>query len=156
MGKWKEIDLRKVALAICGKKGLNLTADQRHEIQQDVIGLASLKAMNAGQLESLIAHLRTLQRQQNSPAPPAGSALQAWRFVFKLTPDRQIHARKIYRLAQRCGALLDPPVPVASKAYIEGITTRMRGTTQPLEFCDAEQLHKAAQALEIHLKRHGG
>jgi len=79
-----------------------------------------------------------------------------WAFVFSCLPDRQPHLRKIYRLAQQLGGAQQPPVAVMSKAYIEGIAAQMRGATQPLEFCDAEQLHTIVQALEVHRRRIGG
>lgn len=150
----KKQSLRKIVLAICGKNGLALSADRRHEIQFDVTGVASLTDMSAPQLEDLISHLRRLQKALQPVGEPR--ATNEWNFVFKLTPDRRAYGKKIYRLAERCGALQKPPVPVASKAYVEGITEQMRGTKQPLEFCDCEQLRKVVIALEKHLNRKGG
>lgn len=155
MFKLKKDNLRTIVLAICGKKGLNLTTDQRREIQLDVIGEASLSDMSVPQLEDLIAHLRRLQRagDQVAQATPAGD--DDWRFVFRMASERQRYGKKIFRLAQRAGKLLTPPVPVAPKHWVEGITAQMRGTTQPLEFCDCPQLLKVIQALDIYLQRHG-
>lgn len=156
MFKVRKSNLQHIVLAICGRKGLNLTAAQRHEIQQDVIGVGSMSEMTVSQLEDLIAHLRRLQEVSASTAPAAKSGnTSEWRFVFRMAQERQIYGQKIYRLAQRMGKLQDPPVPVVSKAYIEGITEQMRGTVQPLEFCDCPQLLKVIQALEVYVKRHG-
>lgn len=156
MYKLKELSLRKIVLAICGKKGLNLSTEERHAIQQDVIGVASLGDMNTAQLDDLIFHLRKLQNQgKRAAATPTPASHNEWKFVFGLAKERQSYARKIFRLAQRIGAMQKPPVPVISKAYIEGITEQMRGTDHPLEFCDCDQLHKVIQALEVFLKRHG-
>jgi hypothetical protein len=150
----QRVKLRRIVMAICGRKGLALSEEQRRDIQRDVIGVASLTQMTADQLEKLVAHLRRLQQASGAPATGTGSTAE-WRFVFRLTPERQIYGQKIYRMAQRIGKLLTPPVPVAPKAYIEGITEHMRGTRQPLEFCDCPQLLKVIQALEIFAERKG-
>jgi hypothetical protein len=156
MYKIQRANLQKIALAICGRKGLALTADQRHEIQMDVTGKASMSDMTLSELDDLVAHLRRLQQINAAPgaAATAGNTSE-WRFVFRLAQERQIYGQKIYRLAQRIGKLQDPPVPVMSKAYIEGVTKQMRGTDQPLEFCDCVQLLRVIQALEVFVKRHG-
>lgn len=125
-------------------RSAELDDDARRAIQLEVTGKTSLADMTLTELGQVLDRLNK-----------RGSGDNEWGFVFRLVPERQIHAKKIYRLAQRAGALLEPPVPVASKAYIEGITLQMRGTAQPLEFCDPEQLHKAVQSLEIFVKRHG-
>lgn len=156
MFKIQRANMQRIALAICGRKGLNLTAEQRHEIQQDVTGTASMSNMSISQLEDLIAHLRRLQQLKTPEAAiTSGGDPKEWRFVFRLAKERQIYGQKIYRLAQRIGKLQEPPVPVMSKAYIEGITKQMRGTDQPLEFCDCVQLLRVIQALEVFVKRHG-
>lgn len=131
--------------ATCRSKGLD--ADARRDLQLAITGKVSLSDMNLAEVSRVLDHL-------NKGA--AAAAEDEWRFVFKLLPERQAYGKKIYRLAERIGALQEPPVPIASKAYIEGITRQMRGTDQPLEFCDCEQLHKIIQALEVFLKRHGG
>ena len=158
MNKLKKMALTRIVHGICGKKGLALTDEQRHAIQKDVIGKESLSDMTAYELETLISHLRKIQKSsQAAPAAaPAPKPRSEWAFVFRLPEDRQRFARKIFRLAETIGAMQKPPVPVMSKAYVEGIAGQMRGCEQPLEFCDAEQLHKIVQALEIHIKRHGG
>lgn len=138
-------DPRKAIFAAC--KALGLSAEERHDVQRAVTGKTSLTDMTPAELERLREHLN---RRTKGPAKPANE----WSFVFKLTADRQPYGKKIFRLAERMGALQTPPVPVISKAYLEGISAQMRGTTQPLEFCDAEQLHKLVQALEVYLKRH--
>ena len=136
--------------AICGKKGLGLSEDDRHALQLQVTGTASLSDMATPQLEDLVSHLRRLQKRAKAVTPE-----NEWKFVFTLPPERKSYGRKIFRLAERIGAMQQPPVPVMSKAYIEGITAQMRGADQPLEFCDCEQLHKVIQALEVFVKRHG-
>lgn len=142
-----QIGLRKAARikaihAACRANGID--QETRHQLQLTLTGKASLSEMDYSQVTRVLDHIN----QRGQPGAE-------WRFVFRLTPDRQRYARKIYRLAERVGALQTPPVPVASKAYIEGITRQMRGADQPLEFCDAEQLHKVVQALEVYVKRHG-
>lgn len=132
--------------AVCGK--LKIGRDERHTLQLDITGKASLTEMTLPELNDVLSHLNRITRG----AQPGDE----WKFVFKLSLERQSYGRKIFRLAERVGALQRPPAPVASKAYIEGIAGQMRGCAQPLEFCDAEQLHKIVQALEVYLKRHGG
>lgn len=129
--------------AACRKLGID--TDTRRDLQMEITGKASLSDMSISEVSRV---LDALNRR--------ASGESEWRFVFRLAADRQPYGRKIYRLAERVGALMQPPVPVASKAYIEGIARQMRGCEQPLEFCDAEQLLKIVQALEVHLKRHGG
>lgn len=129
--------------AACRKLGID--TDTRRDLQMEITGKASLSEMAFHEVSRV---LDALNRR--------ASGESEWRFVFRLATDRQLYGRKIYRLAERVGALMDPPVPVATKAYIEGIARQMRGCDQPLEFCDTEQLHKIVQALEVYLKRHGG
>jgi phage gp16-like protein len=129
--------------AACRAQGID--DDTRKAIQLQVVGKASLKDMSALDLSDVLNHLNRRAKEGNE-----------WSFTFRLAPDRRAHAKKIYRLAERLGALQQPAVPVASKAYVEGIASQMRGCETRLEFCDAEQLHKIVQALEVYLKRHGG
>lgn len=131
--------------AACRAQGID--DDTRKAIQVSVTGKASLKDMSALDLSDLLNHL-------NKRA--SGKAANEWSFVFQLAPERRAYGKKIYRLAERIGALQKPPVPVMSKAYIEGISSRMTGTDHPLQFCDCGQLHKIVQALEVYVKRHGG
>lgn len=131
--------------AICRARGID--DDTRRALQQRLTGKASLSDMSFEDVSRVLDHL-------NGKAGTAAGT--EWSFTFRLAADRRAHAKKIYRLAQRVGALMDPPRPVASKEYIEGIATQMRGCQTRLEFCDPEQLHQIVQALEIYLKRHGG
>lgn len=131
--------------AACRAQGID--DDTRKAIQVQVTGKASLKDMSALDLSDLLNHLNKRAK---------GKQGNEWSFVFKLSAERQSYAKKIYRLAERIGAMQSPAVPVMSKAYIEGVAGQMRGCDQPLEFCDASQLHKIVQALEVFVKRHGG
>lgn len=130
--------------AVCGKLGIG--RDERHTLQLQITGKKSLTEMALPELDDMLSHLNRVV---------SGKANE-WSFVFRLTPDRQRYAKKIYRLAEKIGASKSPPVGVMSKAYIEGIARQMRGCDQPLEFCDAPQLHTIIQALEIFINRHGG
>lgn len=129
--------------AACKAQGID--QETRRAMQLQLTGKASSKDMSIGDVNTVIDYLNRGRRQSTNE----------WGFVFNLAPARRLYGKKIFRLAERVGKLQTPPVPVASKAYIEGITTQMRGTTQPLEFCEPEQLHKVVQALEIYVKRHG-
>lgn len=116
-------------------------------------GKRSATELNVAQLDKVLAHIKRLSSPANSAN--AANPADAWRFVFGLVPDRQAHARKIFRLAERVGQTLTPPVPVAPKRYIEGLAAQMLQCETALEFCGPELLHKIVQALEIHCKRHG-
>lgn len=132
--------------AICRTRGID--DDTRRALQQRLTGKASLADMAFDEVSRVLDHL-------NGNGGPATDGTE-WSFTFRLAADRRAHAKKIYRLAQRVGALMDPPRPIAGKDYIEGIANQMRGCQTRLEFCDAEQLHQIVQALEVYLKRHGG
>lgn len=130
--------------AICRARGID--DETRKALQTRLTGKASLADMDFAEVSLVLDHL-------NGKTSEAGGE---WSFTFRMAADRRAHAKKIYRLAQRLGALLTPAVPVASKDYVEGIASRMRGCQTRLEFCDADQLHQIVQALEVYLKRHGG
>lgn len=131
--------------AACGKLGIG--REERHALQLQITGKPSLTAMALAELDDVLSHLNRIGK--------GGQPADEWKFVFKMTPERQRHAKKIYRLAEHIGKLQTPPVGIMSKAYIEGISRQMRSCDQPLEFCDGEQLHKIVQALEVFVKRHG-
>lgn len=130
--------------AVCRARGID--DDTRRAVQRQLTGKESLSEMSYLDVSRVLDHL-------NGKTAEAGAE---WSFTFRLAEDRRAHAKKIYRLAQRLGALMSPAVPVASKEYVEGIASRMRGCITRLEFCDADQLHQIVQALEVYLKRHGG
>lgn len=141
----------KTIKALCGPKGLALDDDTyRAMISTAVPGKASCRDCSVLQLDAIINHLKRL-------APTKAGAVEQgeWRFVFRCPPDRQIYLRKIFRLAERCGAVMEPPAKVASKAYVEGVARQMLGASTALQFCSAETLHKIVQALEIHCARSG-
>lgn len=129
----------------CGKLGI--ARDERHALQLQITGKTSLTAMALPELDDVLSHLNRIGK--------GGKPADEWKFVFRMRPDRQPYAKKIFRLAEKIGALQQPRVPAMSKAYIEGIARQMRGCDQPLEFCDSEQLLKIIQALEVFVKRHG-
>lgn len=131
--------------AVCGK--LKIGTEERRALQLQITGKQSLTAMVLPELDDVLSHLNRVAN---------GKPVNEWSFVFRLSAERQSYAKKIYRLAEKIGAMQSPRVGVMSKAYIEGIARQMRGCDQPLEFCDAEQLHKIVQALEVFVKRHGG
>jgi phage gp16-like protein len=143
----------KIIKAIVGPKGLALDDGTYRTMLANLVGKSSLTDCSVVQLDKVLAHVK---RQAGQPvAVPKKGDADEWRFVFKCVPDRQAHLRKIFRLAERCGKLLTPPVPVASKGWVEGTAAQMVGCTTALEFCDPELLHKIVQAFEIHCKRHG-
>lgn len=151
---WNE-DARKARIkaikAITGKRGAVPMDDATYRamIGGQVPGKRSATELSVPQLDKVLDHLKRLQHRA------ATDNAQEWRFVFALIPARQVHARKIYRLAERCGRLMTPPRRVATKAYVEGIARQMLQCDTVLEFAGEDLLHKIVQALEIHCKRHG-
>lgn len=143
----------KAIKAITGKKGLKLDDDAyRAMIGAAVPGKHSAADCTVLQLDAILEHLKRLQAGAQAPRP--ANPRDSWKFVFKCLPERQLYLRRIYRLAERVGATLEPAAPIASKAYVEGIARQMIQCATALEFCDAELLHKIVRALEIHCKRH--
>lgn len=149
---WNE-DARKARIkAIKAATGPRGTAPMDDDTYRAMIGTVcpgkrSATELTVPQLDKVLNHIKRL----SVPASPADE----WRFTFSLAADRQAHARKIYRLAQRCGVLMEPPRPIATKAWVEGIASRMAGAETVLEFCDAERLRQVVQALEVFCKRRG-
>ena len=144
----------KAIKAITGKKGLKLDDDAyRAMIGAAVPGKRSAADCSVVQLDAIITHCKRLLGAPAVPAAP--TPRDSWKFVFKCLPERQLYLRKIYRLAERAGATLEPPAPIASKAYIEGIARQMIQCDTALEFCGPELLHKIVQALEVYCRRHG-
>lgn len=131
--------------AECAKQGIDDAS--RKAMMMRLAGVASSTELNLKGALAVMDHLRKTGGAGASKTP------NEWAFVFRQAPDRQVYLRKIYKQAEKLGALQSPPVAVMNKAYVEGITEQMRGTDQPLEFCDAEQLRKVMLALEIHLNR---
>jgi phage gp16-like protein len=131
--------------AACKARGID--EDTRRAMQLQITGKTSSKDMSITDINAVLDHINRGQRETTNE----------WAFVFNLVPSRRLYGKKIFRLAERVGKLMTPPVPVASKAYIEGIASQMAGggVFTPLEFCDPERLHKIVQALEIYVKRHG-
>lgn len=131
--------------AECAKQGIDDHA--RKALMMRLAGVASSTALNLKGALAIMDHLRKTGGATASKTP------NEWAFVFRQAADRQTYLKKIYKQAQKLGALQTPPVEVMPKAYMEGIAARMAGATQPLEFCSPERLHKIVQALEVHLKR---
>ena len=144
----------KAIKAITGKKGLKLDDDAyRAMIGAAVPGKRSAGDCTVRQLDAIIEHLKRLQAGTQAPRP--ANPRDSWKFVFRCTPERQLYLRRIYRLAERAGATLTPPAPIASKTYVEGIARQMIQCTTVLEFCEPELLHRIVQALEVYCRRHG-
>ena len=149
---WNEDARRARIKAIKSATGPRGTAPMDDDTYRAMIGTVcpgkrSATELTVAQLDKVLNHIKRL----SVPSKPANE----WRFVFGLVPDRQPHARKIYRLAERCGPLMKPPRRVATKAYMEGIAKQMLQCETAFEFCGPDLLHKIVQALEIHCKRHG-
>jgi phage gp16-like protein len=149
--------------ALCGRKNLNLPDDERRALQVQLTGKTSTKDMTVSELGAVIDHLNKLGQPASLVEKPRKSGNE-WSFVFKLPADRQVLAKKLYRLAERIGAMQSPPLPIVSPAYMSGTARQMMGYGKPefanvvvrVELSEAAILHKMVQAMESHLKRHGG
>ncbi len=136
--------------AACRANGID--ADARHDLQLALTGKASLSEMDFIEVTRVLDHLNR-----------RGNAGNEWRFVFALPEERKRLAQKLYRQAERVGAMQNPPVKIMSPQYMAGIARRMLGYDKPgfenvvvrLEMATAETLHKMVQAMEKHMKRHG-
>ncbi|MDR3324323.1 MAG: regulatory protein GemA [Zoogloeaceae bacterium] len=136
--------------AECAKQGIDETT--RKAMLSRIAGVGSSKDLTLKDAHRVLEHLRSTGRGMGKPAKDKKIG-DDWTFVFAATPARQPLLKKIYRLAETLGQAQTPPVPVASKAYVEGIAVQMVGATTLLEFCDTDLLHKIVQALEVHLRR---
>lgn len=134
---------RQLAQIHIAKKDLGMDDDTYRAMLIGVAGVDSSSKLDYNGMTKVLKHLRA------SGFKAVNESKNEWSFVFKLTPDRQLYGKKIYRLAQRLGK---DGYPV-SKKYIEGIASQMAGAHKPIEFCDPEDLHKIVQALEVHVRR---
>ena len=85
-----------------------------------------------------------------------------WAFVFSLPVETQALAKKIYRCAQKIGALQEPKVRIMPKAWVEGIIAQSKGyklngqvckVVAPLETCGPVHMHVLIQILESWAKK---
>ncbi|MDR3322981.1 MAG: regulatory protein GemA [Zoogloeaceae bacterium] len=136
--------------AECAKQGID--DDIRKAMLSRIAGVGSSKDLTLKDAHRVLDHLRQTGRGMGKPAKDKKIGAD-WKFVFSVTPSRQPLLKKIYRLAETLGQAQTPPVPVASKAYVEGIAVQMVGATTLLEFCDTDLLHTIVQALEVHIRR---
>ncbi|GHU33608.1 hypothetical protein AGMMS50256_25860 [Betaproteobacteria bacterium] len=87
-----------------------------------------------------------------------------WRFTFHAAAARQPYLKKIYILAVKIGEKQTPPVPVMSKAWVEGTVRQsaglnapgIRGVAKPLPLCETDELHRVIQILAEWLRKLGG
>lgn len=147
---------RRAIFAECRTAGLD--DDSRRWLVESLTGCKSLADCTLTQLGTVLDHLK----KRNGTATRKAVAENPWGFVFRAAPARQPHLKKIYRLAERVGAIMQPPVPVAPPHYVEGIVTQARGLRPSapnarvsLALCDVSQLHLIVQILETYLRRHG-
>lgn len=145
---------------LCSK--LKISADERHDIQREATGHASLKTMSVLDLEDVLGKLRSIERARAGEAETNSG--NSWSFVFKLPTERRRLAQKLYRQAERIGARQEPPIRVMPPAYMSATARRMMGYDKPefanvvvnIELADARILHKMVQAMEMHLGRKAG
>lgn len=147
----------------CGRRELAMEEADYRAVLRRAGGANSSKDLDKRGRLGVLEELRRLGATFR-PKPKADAAPEKsdWGWVFKCPPDRQIHLRKIYRLAQRAGTIQTPPVPVASKAYVEGILRQATGMASPetrealrvdLRLASPEALHLVVQILETELRK---
>ena len=113
--------------AACRAHGID--DSERKRLQVQITGKASLTEMQLPDLDDVLNHLNRIGRGiQGIPSGDAGHKQpNPWAFVFRLTPERQKMAKKVFRLAEKLGAAQTPPVGVMNMEHIEGIARQMRG-----------------------------
>lgn len=136
---------RQLAQIHIAKKDFGMDDETYRAMLKGVAGVDSSSQLDFNGMTKVLKHLRA------SGFKVADDSKNEWSFVFKLSADRQLYGKKIYRLAQRLGT----EGKAVSKKYIEGIASQMAGAHKPIEFCDPEDLHKIVQALEVHVRRIG-
>ncbi len=137
--------------ALCGKKELNWSDDLRRDVIERFAGPGkrSQKDLSEAQAQGVVDYLRS---QKNNE----------WKFVFNLAPHKIHLGKKIYRCAEKIGALQTPPIPVMSKAWVEGTARQALGYNAPglkgplvkkLEHCEPSELLLVIQILESRAKK---
>lgn len=146
---------RRAIFGECRTAGLD--NDARRWLVESLTGCKSLTDCTLTQLDAVLDHLKKRNGSARAQRP------RPWGFVFRATPERQPLLKKVYRLAERVGAMMQPPVPVAPPHYVEGILAQSRGLRPhannvgvSIALCDPDQLRLVVQILEVYLKRHGG
>jgi hypothetical protein len=141
--------------AECARQGID--DGTRRAMMKRLAGVDSSCALDLKGAHAILDHLHSSKEK----LPSAG---QEWTFVFRATPARQKYLKKIYRLSQTIGLWQAPPVPVMSKAWVEGTVKQMSGlnlpetrlkTLKPLEFCDAAALRLVIMILAEWCRKNG-
>lgn len=134
-----------------------LDTDAVRQLGRQIFG-TGLSDASLPELDQVLSHLK-----RGNAGARGRTGGNEWAFVFSASPDRQRFLRKIYRCAERVGAIMSPPAKVAPPGYVEGIVAQSRGlrphaqnVAVSLALCDAEQLFLIVQILETYLARHGG
>jgi phage gp16-like protein len=139
-----------------------------------VANVESSTALTAGTAWDVLREMDRLGAPVRAPRPvgrggsrtaPTKAQNDEWRFTFRAAAHLQPYLKKIYVLAVKIGEKQTPPVPVMSKAWVEGTVKQCSGingtpgrdwTVKPLEMCDADELHLVIQILAEHLRKRGG
>ena len=128
--------------------------EERRSIIKQVTGRDSSSHLDLSQALAVLTHLDRSGAKVQSDKPD-------WTWVFKCPRERQIHLRKIFKLAERVGALAKPPVPVASVEYVTEILRQASGNATParraavavdLRLAGSTDLHLVVQILECWLR----
>ena len=148
-----------LALIHIAKAQLGIPDDQYRDMLFTIGRVRSSKDLDPAGRQRLIDHFKKCGWSMRPKA--GGKAPSEWAFVFRLTQSCQPLGKKLFRLAQRIGALQSPPLPVMPRAWAEAILAQMRGqraaggapVAAPLEMASFDELHDLVAALEIHRRR---
>lgn len=154
--------LKKKRQSIKIKQGqLGLDEATYRALLKRVAGVTSSTAlMTQDAADAVLAELQRLGAPESLPR----KRVNEWGFVFKLTGERQALGKKIYRCAEKIGALQTPPVKVMPKVWVEGIARQAAGlnspevagkVVKPLETCAADELMTIIKILESWARKIG-
>lgn len=149
--------------AECTKQGIDDTA--RRLMMMRLAGTESSTRLDLNGANRVLAHLQGTGGRR-AVAAKTGKAKTAdeWRFVFTAPASHQDLLKKIYKLSETIGGFQNPPVPVMSKAWVEGSVKQSVGlnkpetrekTVKPLQLCSEHELWIVVQILAAWVAKHG-
>ena len=150
--------------AECARQGIDDTA--RKLMMMRLAGTETSTRLDLKGANLVLAHLRQTgaSASRKGTARRAPTAADEWRFVFSAPASHQDLLKKIYKLAETIGSFQSPPVPVMSKAWVEGSVKQSVGlnkqetrekTAKPLQMCSERELWIIVQILASWALKHG-
>ena len=164
--------------AECARQGIDDAS--RKLMMMRLAGVETSTRLDLKGANRVLDHLRQTGAFQRTVGFPARSAAvnptkakpslneqsseTEWRFVFSAPASHQDLLKKIYKLAETVGSFQSPPVPVMSKAWVEGSVKQSVGlnkpesrekTAKPLQLCSERELWIVVQILASWANKHG-